>query len=97
MITAINGYVLKCEECKRKREHVEFDIQFTYLWANGYGTEIRIWCYCCGATHDVRLMKSETEPVIKKHTMRAKVSEKYHRPPMTEWEAVSQELDELPF
>lgn len=73
MITAINGYVLKCEECKVTRTDVEFDLQMTYLWANNHGTKIRIWCHRCGATHDIKLLKSATDAVIEKRNVRVAI------------------------
>ena len=77
MITAIDGYELKCEECGRKRVDVGFDIQMMYMWANQYGACIRLWCWCCGATHDVTVKKNEEGYKAKKHTMRCSVLDKY--------------------
>lgn len=89
MITAIDGYVLKCERCKRVRSEVGFKIGMKYNWANNHGTSIRLFCSFCGAVHNVTLLKSATEPKIE-------LCNWTYEPhaPVTEAEAVELEISE---
>ena len=55
MVTSIDGYELKCEDCGIKRIDAGFDLDMTYLWSNQHGMKIRLFCHRCGAVHDVTI------------------------------------------
>jgi len=94
VITAISGYVLKCEECKVIRSEVGFDLQMMYMWANGYGTAIRIACARCGSVHDVKMLKSETGPIITKRNFKSMAYMEKMKAAITERQAVDQAIAE---
>lgn len=71
-VISIDGYQLKCESCGVLRVDVEFDLHKVYLWANQYGTKIRLFCHRCGAVHDVTIKPGLT-PVIEKHSMKCSI------------------------
>lgn len=72
MHIAIDGYTLKCEGCGKPRKEIEFDLQMVYLWANQFGSKIRLFCHRCGAVYDVTF-KPGTEPVIQSHSMKCAI------------------------
>lgn len=75
MHVSIDGYTLKCENCKKDRLDIHFDLGMTYLWSNQHGCKIRLFCHRCGAVHDVTI-KPGTEPVIQRQTWQCSVPAK---------------------